>query len=490
MSDSLKETIAHAATCYKNGSLQESRDTLYYVISKLEQLYLAEEHLTALQLLIVVETAQGNYHEAASLCRRILHHLISNSDRYHSLIHLLFQNPELENLSSFKPDGTNLLEDSLMGQTLSNLAEVYLQAGYSLTISEHLWRCSIKLLQPCKERLWYLNSLASLAGVIKLQGRLSEAEKTMLDVLKLAREYCGDISHQTGIALSNLGNLYFQTDNTDLAKTYLEKAATLIDPAHREFPNLLNNLAAIHTREGNHQKALVLYTRALALSQLIFGQYHANLLPLINNLAQSYCYVQDCNSAEKTFLYGLRIVDEVGIDTANAGWLIANYSKYLLTQCRLDDALANAQQALFILEKHYDGASANLFEPVATLASINLYRRNIESAKILFERAKEYGTTEQNTDLSFLRQLAELYLCTADGVRLEECCQQIAAALSTSWHHQESTLSEILDLADCLLRNEMFASARILFSSLSRAVDSNHNSTVCALTLSTPALTA
>jgi len=102
------------------------------------------------------------------------------------------------------------------------------------------------------------------ASVAHRQGRLAEAEKGYLDVLKKKPDW--------GPVLNALGTLYLDRSQRDEARKVFEKACDLRPP----YVPACYNLARLKQQENDHQGAISLY-RAILENQPDFGQAWNNL---------------------------------------------------------------------------------------------------------------------------------------------------------------------------------------------------------------------
>ena len=110
---------------------------------------------------------------------------------------------------------------------------------------------------------------AALATILVELGRLREAEKIHLQVLRLYRRAFGPKHYETASLLSNLGALHVKAGRLDAAELTLCRAAIALESAlgenHPRLASVLNNLAIAYAHNGKFSEADATYSRALRL---------------------------------------------------------------------------------------------------------------------------------------------------------------------------------------------------------------------------------
>ncbi len=70
---------------------------------------------------------------------------------------------------------------------------------------------------------------------------------------------------------------------------------------HQDVATVLNNLAELYCKMGDHEKALPLFQRALEISEKVLGSQNPSVATTLNNLAKLYESMDDYEKALKLY---------------------------------------------------------------------------------------------------------------------------------------------------------------------------------------------
>jgi tetratricopeptide (TPR) repeat protein len=130
----------------------------------------------------------------------------------------------------------------------------------------------------------------NLAGLLKDQGKLSEAEPLLCDVLRCYRETLGDTHPNTLISMNNLAFLLNEQGKVSEAESLYRDALrcrreTLGD-THPDTLTSMNNLAwFLRTLPGCVAEAVMLAREAACGYEAVFGVAHSKTLDVLDTLA-------------------------------------------------------------------------------------------------------------------------------------------------------------------------------------------------------------
>lgn len=188
-----------------------------------------------------------------------------------------------------------------LGQSHYSL-ESYDTAIYYLNLVEE--NCSLSNDSILNESYYYLGLSCS---------KNYRYEKSLYYYLKnvsLSKRLYGDSALITGITYCDLGNVYYNLENYELAIQYYNYAKNILlhQPLH-DIPTLsiiINNLGSTHYRKGNYSKAIEYFQEALRLNNSIQTDYY-NLSMFLNNIGGIYTMLNELDSAGSYYEKSLSI---------------------------------------------------------------------------------------------------------------------------------------------------------------------------------------
>jgi tetratricopeptide (TPR) repeat protein len=264
----------------------------------------------------------------------------------------------------------------------------------------------------------------------------------------------------TAQILSNLGVLHIYMAGYPQAESYLKRALhvreQLLEPAHPDLAQNLNDLAGVYHNQGKLTEAEPLYQQALAIQEQTLraedpakirtlgnlallkysqkkydesevfnkrvlaarekhlGMEHVDTGQSLLNLAYVYLLQQRYAESEPLFRRALAIYEEVyGPKHPQTATTLNGLGQFYHAQQQYDDAEPLFQHTLAIWEKAYGLVHPRFVGLLKAFAEISLYREQYEEAEQLLRRA--WQIQEQTSWLEYidlvpdLRELAHIY---------------------------------------------------------------------------------
>jgi len=123
-----------------------------------------------------------------------------------------------------------------------------------------------------------------------------------------------DREHELPTAYNNLGAAQYQVGDYRAARASYEKSLDLIEVSHgissRRLVVPLSGLGAVLAALDQHDLAVAMFARALAVSRRSEGLFTLAQLPLIEQAAASYFTLGDFYGVERERLYALKIAEQ------------------------------------------------------------------------------------------------------------------------------------------------------------------------------------
>lgn len=183
--------------------------------------------------------------------------------------------------------------------------------------------------------------------------------------------------------------------------------------------NLLNNIGCVYRVQGDYEKALEYYKKALIIKEQVLGIEHPSTATTYNNLADAYAKRGDCGNALKCLEIALTIYEKtLGSEHLNTAKAINNIGG---VYCLLGDyakALQYYKRAIAIIEKLLGGEHQFTATMLNNMANAYNELGEYESALYYYEKAlnireKVLGTEHTDTATTY-NDLANIYRIQKD----------------------------------------------------------------------------
>ena len=137
-----------------------------------------------------------------------------------------------------------------------------------------------------------IEALRGYARMAWLLGKYQESLKLNEVQLAHAKETYGKESKQVAAALNNLAVLHERLGQFDKAEPLYHQATEInrktIGEDHSDFARLLNNLAGLYRAMGRYEEAEPLYQQAIEIDRKAIGEDHPEFATDLNNLGVLY----------------------------------------------------------------------------------------------------------------------------------------------------------------------------------------------------------
>jgi tetratricopeptide (TPR) repeat protein len=274
--------------------------------------------------------------------------------------------------------------DSMYGQLLTMLGEIYLEAG-DYAAAEPLYRRGLDVERRAQgEKHWHcaliLNELATLYW---RTGDYTRAEALYREAQEIDRQRNPHGPPDAGL-LNNLARLLYETDNYKGAESLYRQA---LESQHRhhggEDPGdatILDNLALCYTDMGEFAKAEPLYLQALKLKRTDPGDKHPRYAASLNNLAYLHQKRGEYSKSEPLYRQALEIY------RPTLGEAHPEYTITLNNLARLYWEMRDKAAAAPLMRKALEGSAASL----ERAAAVQSERQQISMARTLRYRLDNY----------------------------------------------------------------------------------------------------
>ncbi len=304
-------------------------------------------------------------------------------------------------------------------------------------------------------------------------GALDAAETGFLDVLS-GLDAAGRGSEElSGIAWTNLGEVYTQQARLEEAVNAIERARAVfaaLDPNHRYLAVVENNLAVVRRRQGDSSQALAGYESAYESMARSFGQTHPNTLGALGNYANALDGAGRGSEALALLQPALAAFAATGEpDTPVVALLKSNLAEIYLQQGRWSEAAALHGEALGVLESHPDASAGETAQIRRRYGrALTLAGRPVEAEPVLARAVTEaeavYGAAAEETIMA-QSMLASAIFDQArfgEAEALQRAALRAAEGLSVEG---ENTMAAAIEsnLAGTLRMQGRYADAEVLY---------------------------
>lgn len=147
-----------------------------------------------------------------------------------------------------------------------------------------------------------------------------------------------------GELMNNLAGVYREQGEYEKALEYYGKALDIrenvLGSEHLDTASTYNNVAGVYLDQGNYEKALDYYAKARAIVERMLGREHLAMAPIYNNMAGVYRELGDYEKALKYFGKALDIKENVlGTEHPNTATTYNNIAMIYNAQGNYEKAL-------------------------------------------------------------------------------------------------------------------------------------------------------
>ncbi len=184
---------------------------------------------------------------------------------------------------------------------------------------------------------------------------LSGRTDAMLEVEEIAEEKKGILSKAARL-FNNVAGVYDDQGEYEKALEYYGKALVIFEqvlgPAHPDTGTTYNNMASVYDDQGEYGKALEYYGKALAICERVYGSDHPDTGTIYSNMALVYDHQGEYGKALEYNGKALGICERVyGSDHPDTGTTYSNMALVYDHQGEYGKALEYNGKALSIRER-------------------------------------------------------------------------------------------------------------------------------------------
>ncbi|MCH9649703.1 MAG: serine/threonine-protein kinase [Deltaproteobacteria bacterium] len=259
--------------------------------------------------------------------------------------------PSLEVLASHPDGGAAALSEGL--STLSRVEILLGNYESGLQVSQRAYDHHLKTLPTGDVRI--TKSLGWIGTSLNFLGRYSEAEEISARAVALAREggvEGSDMSEylaNQGSILTKLGRVL---EARELFQEAVDHATEAFGPDHPSIARHLTNLGITYGYVGDHEQALAINLRALAIQEKALGPSHADVGVNLVNISKSYESLSRWAEAEEAANRAIQVQEEaLGPSNPVVAVALLNLSGLYVKTGRASAAEGLARRALEIQEE-------------------------------------------------------------------------------------------------------------------------------------------
>ncbi len=245
---------------------------------------------------------------------------------------------------------------------------------------------------PSSLRLERSDVLFCMGAMQLVQGRLSRAEQSLAETLKLKTSFYGESHPDIASAQGRLAQVYRKQARLEEAQSHLKGALAtyeqFYDPNHPMVAYELVSLALVYKDQGKYSDAEANINRALAIVESNFGKDHPGIGTLSHNLAEIYRVTGRLDKAKKLFQEVLEHRRQrFGIDAAISAPTLHKLGLAYFETGDQEEAESLLTRALEVEQRSRGSLSVTAASPEVSLARLYYLAGRYADARELADRA-------------------------------------------------------------------------------------------------------
>ena len=283
-----------------------------------------------------------------------------------------------------------------------------------------------------------------------------DAESYLTEILSIKKNLYGEDSPEYHLTKLELANYHVNfSDNLAQAYTIYNESfhgivKEQVDTWHKDYVNVLNNLAKYHTATDEYDKAATALDEALFVSRAKFDNQDPDYGLELAQIANLQITLADYENAEKNILDAVRILESVKKDD----YRVVDYITALETQAKLyaiqglfDEAEHNIDQAKKLLKKADEVVVYDELAATDELASLYITLGKYTETEALLDNLiksyeKRYGTTSRRL-IEPLINKGRLLLITGEYPEAEKVAMRAESIASSVYQEGSSKFAPI-----------------------------------------------
>ncbi len=238
----------------------------------------------------------------------------------------------------------------------------------------------------------YAKALNNLSVIYQLQGKYKEAEKILIETLKIKRNQKEIDYLSLGKTLNNLGQLYQEQGKYESAEPLYLEALQLkrkYESNNSESIGItLLNIGILYKNLGNFNQALIYLTESVSLLEHSVGKINANTSKAYFNLAMTYIALGRQNEAEPYMINNMEYIEKnAGTNHPDYASILYNMATLKWTMGNLTDAKKLFIQALNLIETKFGNSHPLYSSCLNSLGVISWLQNDYSSAKEYLKNA-------------------------------------------------------------------------------------------------------
>ncbi|MCK6476048.1 MAG: tetratricopeptide repeat protein, partial [Phycisphaerales bacterium] len=238
-----------------------------------------------------------------------------------------------------------------------------------------------------------IDSINSMAGLLRYAGRFDQAEPYVLEALEKRRRVLGEEHPGTIIALNSMGSLLHDQGKLAEAEPYyreaLEKSVRVLGDEHPDTITAVSNMAAFLRDQGKLADAEPYYREALATRRRVLGDDHPNTIQSINNMGS---LLQDQGKLAEAEPYYREAMEKfrrvLGDEHPNTTAAISNMGYLLHVKGELTEAESYLRDALEKRRRVLGDENPETLKTIGHLGRLFLQQANYREALDLLAPAE------------------------------------------------------------------------------------------------------
>jgi CHAT domain-containing protein len=304
------------------------------------------------------------------------------------------------------------------------------------------------------------------------QGQYVKAIPLSERLLTLLKSVIGSEHPLVATSLINLANLYYKQGQYEKAELLYQRSLAILEALGKDYPDVatsLNNLALLYDSQGQYEKAEPLYQRSLAILEKALGKDHPDVATSLNNLALLYNSQGQYDKSEALYKRSLAIVEKVlGKEHPDVANSLNNLATLYVDQGQYEKAEPLYQRSLAIREKVLGKEHPDVAQSLNNLATLYVDQGQYEKAEPLHKRSltileKAFGKEHPDVATS-LMNLATLYVNQGQYEKAEPLYQRSLTILEKAFGKEHPDVAtSLMNLATLYVNQGQYEKAEPLY---------------------------
>lgn len=343
--------------------------------------------------LALINEQQDNYSRAEGFLAKALAARTIKDDTYYNVLlaygrieqYLGGGNP----MQKFTEVANNSKNEEIKGLAFIEMAKVYEQQN-NLDKAKDLYSNILSSTDSVRQPIIYVQAILGLGNYLSAKGQTNAAVNQYLRANRVLAEKDKELE---ATIYESIGNEYFNSGNTDKAKTNYQKYFSIIKELYGlQSPKAASaeeKIAAVHMSQQKFAEAVEIYKRSLAVKTAKNLDRSAQTIDLYTNYGNAEYNLSNYDEAGKIYDRALFIIENEKIADSKLDIFYNNYGLFCKAIGDYKKALEFTQKSLEIKKKQFGENSSKYASTLNNLGTIYSRLGNFNLALECFETAEK-----------------------------------------------------------------------------------------------------